>query len=116
MTKRQCYCCIVTSSKIPDIPKIGVIVGAYLDADKNCIVYDAKAVIAKDDPACLSHIKPVEPIYTAEKYAEVVNARDIKVQTAIDNIPESYLDYQYYNTLLLVFYQYNNTKLLRFLL
>ena len=83
------------AQKISDTPKIGVIVGAYLDAENNCIVYDDKAVTAKDYPSCLSHIKPVKPIYTAEKYAEVVSARDAKVQAAIDNIPESYIDKYY---------------------
>lgn len=78
--------------KISDVPKIGVIVGAYLDADNNCIAYDSKAITSKDYPTCLDYIKPVQPIYTAEKYAQVVNARDIKVQAAIDAIPQSYIN------------------------
>lgn len=63
---------------------IGTIVGAYIDADNNCIVYDAKAVSSKDYPTCLDYIKPVKPIYTAEKYAEVARARDAKIDAAID--------------------------------
>lgn len=82
-------------SPVPKVatPKIGAIVGAYLDAENNCIAYDAKAVTSKDDLNCLDYIKPPESIYTAEKYLEVVSARDSKVQAAIDNISESYLDY-----------------------
>lgn len=82
-------------SKIADTPKIGAVVGAYLDADKNCIAYDAKAITAKDYPDCSRHLKPVELIYTAEKYNEVLNARDAKVQAALDNIPESYVEKYY---------------------
>lgn len=79
-----------------DKPVIGVVTGAYLDADKNCIVYDAKAVTATDYPDCSKHLKPVQSVYTAEKYNEVLLSRDSKVNAALDNIPASYVE-KYYN-------------------
>lgn len=58
--------------KISDAPKIGVIVGAYLDADQNCIAYDAKAVTADNATDCFDYLKPFVNVYTAEKYNEVL--------------------------------------------
>ena len=72
-------------SPVPKVatPKIGVVVGAYLDADKNCIAYDAKAVSAKDYPKCVDYLKPVENVYTVEKYEEVLLSRDSKINDAV---------------------------------
>lgn len=81
--------------KKDDLPKIGAVVGAYLDADKNCIVYDASAVTAKDYPRCLDHLVNVESVYTLEKYNEVLLSRDSKVNAALDNIPDSYIEKYY---------------------
>lgn len=73
------------SQKKSDAPALGAVVGAYLDSQNNCIVYDAKAVTSSDYPDCLGYIKPVEQVYTLEKYLEVVSARDSKVESAINN-------------------------------
>jgi hypothetical protein len=84
------------AQKISDTPKIGVIVGAYLDAENNCIAYDAKAVTAKDYPRCLDHLVNVESVYTLENYNKATLARDAKIQALIDNTPDSYVDKYYY--------------------
>lgn len=64
-------------------PKIGAIIGAYLDVNKNCIAYDAKAVSSNDHPDCTKYLKPIENIYTAAKYEEVARSRDSKVNAAV---------------------------------
>lgn len=68
-----------------DQEQIGAIVGAYLDADKNCIVYDAYA-FTSSHPDCLSYLKAPDPVATLERYNEVLKSRDEKVQSAINNL------------------------------
>ena len=67
-------------------PALGAIVGAYLDAQNNCIVYDATAATDLSYPDCLSYLKAPGPVATLERYNEVLKSRDEKVEFAINNL------------------------------
>ena len=59
--------------------KMGAVIGAFIDKDNKCIVYDSKAITSADAPDCFSWLS--NP-YTQESYNTAVMARDEVIKRA----------------------------------